>query len=265
MKKKTIILSAILLLLSSFSLYSAQDAESATIIGASTVSDAEWGWPEKFKISYKWFTPFKGFLKFHIIGKVLSYNDNELVHMVSLTDPKTKKLLRKIEAVYNKRMKKEEGLAIFQAFVDSFNAFLTSGTPESMKLKEYLKNMYFRSKARKNDRHNRIEHFIGIKTLLGCDLGIGLRFGFFFPGDQNLKLGFLTDFIYRKNISSTRMGMRAPRLLGWDLMAAMKIKGFYWGTGGFIHLRISNEIVYGYHETLYVKPLIMGSLVQLVI
>jgi hypothetical protein len=181
MINKQLFLSALLLLLSSLSLYSVELSEleipNQPSLANDAATDAEWGWPEKFKMEYKFYTPLEGFSKFHIIGKVLSYNDSELIHMVSLSDVNTKKHFKKIIQTSNKRLKKEEGLAIFQAFVDSFNAFLTSGTPDSMKLKEYLKNMYFRSKARKNDRHNRIEHFIGIRTVFGFDAGIGLRFG----------------------------------------------------------------------------------------
>jgi hypothetical protein len=126
---------------------------------------------------------------------------------------------------------------------------------------------HFREKARER-LYNSIEHFIGIRTLLGCDLGIGLRLGLFFPGDRNLKLGILADIIYRKSTNAGRSAMSKPRLLGGNLMAAMKVNGFYWGTGGFVHIRLSDELVYGsipgqYAGILYTRPVDYGIITSI--
>jgi hypothetical protein len=261
MKKKTILLSTLLLLITSLSLYSAEAVEApgntTTTTDASSVSDAEWGWPEKFKISYKWFTPFKGFLKFHIIGKVLSYDDRELIYIVSLTDEKTKKRFNTLKFIYKGtygRMSKKEIMTVFQDFQESFNAFLTSGSPETARLKEYLKRFYFRERAREKYVYKCTDYFIGVNALLGCDLGIGLKLGFFLPAYKNLKLGFYGNFIYRKNFNGLESYIKPPVFLGGDLMVAIKIKEFYMAGGGFLHFRLSSEIVKGPTHTFYVNP-----------
>jgi hypothetical protein len=107
MINKQLFLSALLLLLSSLSLYSAELSEleipNQPSLANDTATDAEWGWPEKFKMEYKFYIPFKGFFKFRMQGKTYSLDENKLVYIVSLADKKTKMSFIKATIVYLNR------------------------------------------------------------------------------------------------------------------------------------------------------------------
>jgi hypothetical protein len=268
MKKKTIILSAILLLLSSLSLYSAQAVETtgnASTTGANTVSDAEMGWPERYKMEYKLYIPFNHFFNFYIDGKKYTLNDSELENIAGLTDNATNGYFNKLKYLYiNKSYTKQSYKSIDLAsktFRDSFNAFLVSDSSGTVKLKRYFQKKYLKKKAEESKKYNDREYFIGVRTLAGSELGIGLRFGLFFPAYENLKIGFLADFVYNKILLFDNDG-NTPRFIGGDILFAMKVKGFYLAGGGFSHFRVSGEWVHHYrsenHTLYHIRPVDYG-------
>jgi len=72
--------------------------------------------------------------------------------------------------------------------------------------------------------------------------GFGLRIAKFYSMNDIVKIGIISDIMFdASSLQSSDQGWINFYSLGTNLMFGLKLRGFYFGIGGYFHLRISNE------------------------